>query len=89
MSLTQGKRLALRLFTLFILVAALVMVSGKPKGAARTSCDPEERYICQTSDDGIWYESCCVCAQRAVVETCQNQLGYHYYACTDECLPWY
>ena len=53
------------------------------------TCDPGLRYICQTSDDGIWYEDCCVCAQRATVETCEDQLGYHYYACTDECLPWY
>jgi hypothetical protein len=89
MARTQIKRLVLKLFTLFILVGALVMVSVGHTKAAKTECDPESRYICQTSDDGIWYEQCCVCAQRAVVETCQNQLSYHYYACTDECLPWY
>ncbi|HMG76188.1 MAG TPA: hypothetical protein VK582_21985 [Pyrinomonadaceae bacterium] len=87
---TNFRRLGARLFVLGALLVCLVTVTGKHSAnAALSTCDPELRYICQTSDDGIWYESCCVCAQRAVVETCENQLSYHYYACTDECLPYY
>jgi hypothetical protein len=83
------RRLVSRFFILGALLGCLVMVTGKENTSAALSCDPEERYICQTSDDGVWYESCCHCAQKAAKIACEEQVGYIYNGCTEECVPWY
>lgn len=80
----EVRRLTLRLFTLFVLIACLFVLSGGRAAKART-CNQSDVNACILSG-GRWYNLCCTCADQATISECEWDGMHRWNACTGECV---